>query len=146
MIDENKNVKNIIITQIIFRYVEIRRDHHQIETSTSWEERMLAGLSALRKNQAESESESLSETSTAWEDRMLARETLSALPKNQEESESETSTAWEDRMLAREAGGRLTAVGTRRKEEDEEQEDEQRKEVKSILFVIKNITSRTTPY
>ena len=112
------SVKSVIITQIIFRYVEIRRDHHQIETSTSWEERMLAGLSALRKNQAESESESL----------------------------SETSTAWEDRMLAREAGGRLTAVGTRRKEEDEEQEDEQRKEVKSILFVIKNITSTTTPY
>ena len=104
------------------RYVEIRRDHKDhkddpmIETSTSWEERMLAGLSALRKKKKpESESErrmlveSESATASTWEKRMLA------------ESESETSTTWEQRMLDREAGGRMQSGKRRRKDQDEQQ-------------------------
>ena len=95
-----------------------------IETSTSWEERMLAGLSALRrKKKPESESEqrmlveSESATTSTWEKRMLA------------ESESETSTTWEQRMLDREAGGRMQSGTRRRKDQDEQQIDDGEREL-----------------
>ena len=95
-----------------------------IETSTSWEERMLAGLSALRKKKKpESESErrmlveSESATASTWEKRMLA------------ESESETSTTWEQRMLDREAGGRMQSGRRQRKDQDEQQTDDGEREL-----------------